>query len=119
VIETIETIDLTTPGSPSLIMRDLSEYATLAFLAAFEVQPPPGSKPSQTGHKRVTYIALSKKVMPLLADLFIKFKSSPVIYEDGTIEAILSVSVKHVDETLLTHRLLPWLGLFHSHQIEV
>lgn len=95
-------IDLTVPGSPSLIMRDLSEYATLAFLAAFEVRAPPGSKPSQAGHKRVTYIALSKKAMPMLADLFIKFKSSSAIYQDGTIEAILSVSVQQLARASLT-----------------
>ncbi|KAH6905130.1 hypothetical protein BKA70DRAFT_1293490 [Coprinopsis sp. MPI-PUGE-AT-0042] len=90
VIEAIQAIDLSVQGSPSLVMRDLSEYATLAFLASFDVQAPPGSKPSQFGHKRVTYIALSKKVMPMLAALFMKFKSLSVIYEDGTIEAVLS-----------------------------
>lgn len=90
VVETIESVDLSIPGSPSLVMRDLSEYATLAFLAAFDVKPLSGDKPTQAGQKRVTYIALSKKIMPTLAELFAKFKASSEVYEDGTIEAVLS-----------------------------
>ncbi|EAU83566.2 hypothetical protein CC1G_07939 [Coprinopsis cinerea okayama7 len=89
VIETIQSIDLSVAGSPSLVMRDLSEYVTLAFLAAFDVQPQPNSK-STTPQKRVTYIALSKKVMPMLVELFMRFKSAPQVYADGTVEAVLS-----------------------------
>ena len=75
------------PGVPSLILRDLSEYATLPFMAAFDV-PSSTTRPQ----KRVSYIALSKKVMPQLVDLFLRFKTNPEIYVDGTLEAILSVS---------------------------
>lgn len=78
---------MTSPGVPSLILRDLSEYATLPFMAAFDV-PSPGTKPQ----KRVSYIAISKKVMPQLVDLFLKFRANPEIYVNGTLEAILSVS---------------------------
>jgi hypothetical protein len=92
VITTVSGIDLSVPGSPSLVMKDLSEYATLAFLAAFDVQPQPNSHTPQTPQKRVTYIALSKKVMPKLVELFMRFKQSPEIYSDGTVEAVLSVS---------------------------
>ena len=91
-MDTIINIDLTTKGSPSLVIRDLSEYATLAFLAGFDVQPQPKSQTPQTPQKRVTYIALSKKTMPLLVDLLMQFKADPEIYVDGTFEAVLSVS---------------------------
>ena len=91
-METIESIDLSVEGSPSLVMKDLSEYATLAFLAAFDVQPQPNSHTPQTPQKRVTYIALSKKVMPMLVDLFMRFRNSLQLYTDGTLEAVLSVS---------------------------
>ncbi|KAF7333497.1 Protein MON2 [Mycena venus] len=71
VLETIVDIDLSATGCPSLIMRDLSEFATLPFLAAFDV---PANPKSQTPQKRITYIALAKKE----------------IFTDGTIEAVLS-----------------------------
>lgn len=90
VMDTIASIDLLVPGSPSLVIRDLSEYATLPFMAAFDVQPHPKS---QTPQKRITYIALSKKTMPMLVDMFLRFKSQPDIYNDGTLEAIFSVSM--------------------------
>lgn len=85
--EVIQDIDIASPGVPSLILRDLSEYATLPFMAAFDV-PSSSTKPQ----KRVSYIALSKKTMPQLVDLFLKFKANPEIYTNGTLEAILSVS---------------------------
>ncbi|KAJ7242359.1 hypothetical protein B0H12DRAFT_1132442 [Mycena haematopus] len=87
VLETIVDIDLSAPGCPSLVMRDLSEFATLPFLAAFDV---PANPKTQTPQKRITYIALAKKVMPMLVDLFIRFKEREEIFMDGTIEAVLS-----------------------------
>jgi hypothetical protein len=88
-METIEGIDLSLPGSPSLVMRDLSEYVTLPFLAAFDVTAQPKS---HTPPKRITYIAISKKTMPKLVDLFLRFKDQVEIYVDGTLEAALSVT---------------------------
>ncbi|KAG5643461.1 hypothetical protein DXG03_000893 [Asterophora parasitica] len=87
VMDTIEGIDLSVPGSPSLVLRDLSEYATLPFLAAFDV--PPNSK-SQTPQKRITYIAISKKTLPMLVELYMRFNDNVDIYADGTLEAVLS-----------------------------
>jgi len=78
---------MTSPGVPSLILHDLSEYATLPFMAAFDA-PSSATKPK----KRVSYIALAKKAMPRLVDLFLGFKANPEIYINGTLEAILSVS---------------------------
>ena len=83
-------IDLSIPDSPSLVIRDLSEYATLPFLAAFDVQSGPKS---QSPPKRITYIALSKKTMPMLVELFLRFKDNVGIYLDGTVESVLSVSL--------------------------
>ncbi|ESK90972.1 hypothetical protein Moror_16370 [Moniliophthora roreri MCA 2997] len=87
VMDTINSIDLSSPGSPSLVLQDLSEFSTLPFLAAFDVAPNPKS---QTPQKRVTYIALAKKTMPLLVDLCLRFKDKAEIYVDGTLEAVLS-----------------------------
>ncbi|KAG6906753.1 hypothetical protein DXG01_012283, partial [Tephrocybe rancida] len=91
VMETIEGIDLSIPGSPSLVLRDLSAYATLAFLAAFDV---PTVTKTQTPQKRITYIAISKKTLPMLVELFMRFKLDPAIYVDGTLEAAYSIPVK-------------------------
>ncbi|KAG5638067.1 hypothetical protein H0H81_002035 [Sphagnurus paluster] len=87
VMDTIEGVDLSVAGSPSLVLRDLSEYATLPFLAAFDAPPLPKT---QTPPKRITYIAISKKTLPMLVDLFLRFKESAEIYTDGTLEAVLS-----------------------------
>jgi hypothetical protein len=86
-MSTMSTIDLAVPGVSSVIMRDLAEYATLPFLAAFDV--PAESK--STPQRRVTYIALIKSVMPLLQELFLKFRDDGGIYNNGTVEDVLSV----------------------------
>jgi hypothetical protein len=90
VLETLSGVDLSVPGSPSLVMRDLSQYVTLPFIAAFDIQ---SHGRTQTPQKRVTYIGISKKTMPMLVDLFLQFKSSSEIYIDGTLEAILAVGL--------------------------
>ena len=89
VLDTIVGIDLSISGAPSLVIRDLSEHVTLPFLAAFDVQP---TQKNPTLQKRITYIALSKKTMPMLVELFLRFKTDVEIYVDGTIESILAVS---------------------------
>lgn len=86
-MDTVASIDLSVPGSPSLIMRDLSEYTILAFLAAFDV---PSTTTTSTPKKRVTYIALTKRTMPMLVDLFVRYKTSREIYVDGTLESVLA-----------------------------
>lgn len=93
-MEAVDSIELTAQGVISLVLRDLSEYATLPFLAAFDIQTPNSSslaKVSRTASSRVTYIALSKKTMPQLVDLFLRFKDEAVIYADGTVETIFAV----------------------------
>ncbi|KAH8105097.1 hypothetical protein BXZ70DRAFT_887449 [Cristinia sonorae] len=97
VMDAIDGIDLSGDGVPSLILRDLSEYATLAFVAAFDVPSDPipaqagaGKQTSRGSGKRVSYIAISKRTMPLLVELFLKFKDQAAIFVDGTVEAICS-----------------------------
>ncbi|TFK51181.1 hypothetical protein OE88DRAFT_1807990 [Heliocybe sulcata] len=91
VIDTISDIDLNAHGAPSLVLKDLSEYITLPFLAAFDV--PVDHLPescSSKPRKRITYIGLCKKCMPMLVDLFLRFKEKAEIYLDGTLEVIVS-----------------------------
>ncbi|EIN06524.1 hypothetical protein PUNSTDRAFT_90162 [Punctularia strigosozonata HHB-11173 SS5] len=91
VMDMITTIDLYEPGVVSLVLRDLSEYVSLPFLAAFDAPETgtPSARPSSQ-RRRITYIGLSKKCMPMLADLYAQFKEQPDIYNDGTVEAIFS-----------------------------
>src|SRR6266567_7495596 len=98
-MDTITDIDLSIPGSPSLVIRDLADYATLPFLAAFDVQPHPRTQQPQTPQKRITYIAFSKRTMPLLVELFLKFKTSKDVYIDRTLESVLSVRIISLDYT--------------------
>ncbi|KAJ8520264.1 hypothetical protein ONZ45_g2894 [Pleurotus djamor] len=86
VLDTVNGIDLSAAGVSSLVIRDISEYATLAFMSGFDVQAAPHS---QAPPKRVSYIALAKKAMPLLVDLFLQFKGVADIYSDGTIESMI------------------------------
>ncbi|KAL1741643.1 guanine nucleotide exchange factor in Golgi transport N-terminal-domain-containing protein [Schizophyllum fasciatum] len=96
VIDSVLSIELAGPGVASRVMYDLSEFALLAFLAAFDVPPPPktftakGAAVPTSSTKRITYIALTKRAMPLLVDLFLRFKDQSAIYTDGTLDAVLS-----------------------------
>jgi hypothetical protein len=74
-------------------MKDLAEFITLPFLAAFDVPStnPTNMNPQKSAQKRVTYIALSKKTMPKLVDLYLQLKTEAAIYTDGTVESIISV----------------------------
>ena len=122
-MEAVDSIELAGMGVFSLVLRDLSEYATLPFLAAFDVQTPlstAASKVSRTGPHRVTYIALSKKTMPMLVDLFLRFKDEAAIFIDGTVEALFAVSFRnarflHSDSEVPLYR--PILSLSSSSTI--
>lgn len=106
-MDTVDGIELTEVGASSYILRDLSEYATLAFIASFDVPQAPklqSAEPSTAAaqapattttttppqQKRITYIALAKMCMPRLAELFSRFKGQDEIFADGTVEAVLS-----------------------------
>ena len=84
-------IDLNVSGSPSLLMRDLSEIMTLAYLGSFEIQGQE-SDASRRATSKATYIALTKGVMPMLLEMFSRFKDDDSIYVDETVEIIFSVS---------------------------
>ncbi|KAH9013194.1 hypothetical protein EDB84DRAFT_1533406 [Lactarius hengduanensis] len=99
VMDAVGGIELTETGTPSYILRDLSEYATLAFIASFDVPEVPkhGTKlaattspPTSQQQKRITYIALAKVCMPKLADLFLRFKDKDEVFVDEIVEAVLS-----------------------------
>jgi hypothetical protein len=96
-------IELAETGTPSYILRDLSEYAILAFIASFDVPEVANQRTKlatttttttptsqQQQQKRITYIALAKICMPKLADLFLQFKDKDDVFVDEIVEAVLS-----------------------------
>lgn len=114
-MSTVSSISLSVPSSPSLVLSDLSSYATLPFLAAFDIQDRslPTNSPSRRAPKRVTYIALAKKTMPMLVDLYLGYKDSMEIYVDGTLEAVLSVCLLDI----LQHSTYSYtvIGIFNTY----
>ena len=90
ILEVLAAIKLEIPGAASAVLTDLAEYLTLAFIAAFDSEvelPGRGAKPVQ----RVSYIALSKEVMPHVLWLFQRFKEDSSIYEQGAVERMFAV----------------------------
>ncbi|CUA76100.1 Protein MON2 homolog [Rhizoctonia solani] len=90
VLDAVLDFDLNLPGLPSLVLADLSEFATLAFLAAFDVPDTNPNGDARRPPRRVTYIALAKHVMPVVVEIYSRFKAIADIYEDGTLDHILS-----------------------------
>ncbi|KAG8801542.1 hypothetical protein FRC17_006613 [Serendipita sp. 399] len=92
ILAVFDSIDLVVPGSPSLLLADLAYFITLAFTSSSDLHDlstvPRGNDSIKV--KKVTYIALCKRVMPLLAHLYSRFKKLPDIYANGTVEAILA-----------------------------
>lgn len=66
----------------------------MAFVGAFDINRSmvDSTIPDVRSSQRVTYIALTKKVMPMLLDTFIRLKDNVDVYSDETIETVLSVS---------------------------
>ncbi|EUC64796.1 MON2 peripheral membrane protein, putative, partial [Rhizoctonia solani AG-3 Rhs1AP] len=90
VLDTVLNFDLELSGLSSIVLTDLSEFATLAFLAAFDVPDANPSGDARRPPRRVSYIALAKRVMPVVVDIYSRFKAIADIYEDGTLDHILS-----------------------------
>jgi hypothetical protein len=95
VLDAVLDFDLNLPGLPSLVLTDLSEFATLAFLASFDVPDINTSSDARKPPRRVTYIGMAKRVMPTVVEIYTRFKTSVDIYEDGTLDRMLSVSERN------------------------
>ena len=83
--------------------------------AAVGVQPYPRTQQPQTPRKRATYITLSKRTMPVLVKLFLRFKANMDVYIDRTLKWVLSVRIiphyYHADRelTFIMFRLIQYL----------
>lgn len=92
VLEAVQVLDMGTDGMPPLVLADLAEYMTLAFLS-----PPEDNQnksrgyipPSQRKFSTVTYIALNKKCSSLVAQLFKAHVHDVSLYSEGVFERII------------------------------
>ncbi|KAL8279821.1 hypothetical protein RQP46_007671 [Phenoliferia psychrophenolica] len=100
VLEVVAAIKLEIPGAASAVLSDLSEYLTLAFIAAFDSEIDNSAKSKPRMSQRVTYIALAKEVMPHVLWLYVRYKDDISIYEQGAVERMfaaysLPLKLKH------------------------
>ena len=96
-------------------MSDLSDFATLAFVAAFDVEDI-ADAPTFAPAKQVTYIALAKYAMPKLVELYLSHKTQLDIYNDGTLARVLSVSD---DKFLCSIIPYPFAVVFDPYETEI
>lgn len=87
VLNVIQNLDKSVPGIPPLVLRDLSEYMTLAFLGP--QQEKSNTPPSQRRYTSVTYIALNKKSSKMAIDLFKDHVDNLSLYSEGVFERII------------------------------
>ncbi|KAM0751477.1 hypothetical protein T439DRAFT_287566 [Meredithblackwellia eburnea MCA 4105] len=100
VLEVVAAIKLEVPGAASAVLSDLSEYLTLAFIAAFDSEGETSIKSKPKATQRVSYIALAKEVMPHVLWLFARYKDDISVYEQGAVERMfaayaLPLKLKH------------------------
>ncbi|KAL1917432.1 uncharacterized protein VTP21DRAFT_3825 [Calcarisporiella thermophila] len=97
----IERLNMDTPGAPPIILADLVDYMLLAFnkwiteqhkdrkmidcVLTMDALPLPPTK----AFASVTYIALAKRAIRLLAQLFERFSHHPELYDSGVFEKII------------------------------
>jgi hypothetical protein len=93
IMEVVKNIDVTDVNIRVVVLADIAEYSTLAFIAAFDMPPSSGTTPtSGAARRKLTFIGLSKVAMPLLLERFSSASDDLTLYLSGTIERVLSVS---------------------------
>ncbi|GAA5977223.1 hypothetical protein JCM11641_003881 [Rhodosporidiobolus odoratus] len=90
ILEIIAVIKLDdVPGAPAAVLSDLSEYLKLAFTGSFES----ASESSVPGRGRVvqvvSFVALTKEVMPHVQWLYQKYSDDVSVYEQGAVRRML------------------------------
>lgn len=91
VLEVVDNIDLASEKVPSSVLSDLSEYMTLAFVAAFNVKAVDATGPAKRAPQRITYIGLAKAAMPKVSAIYQRYRDDIKIYQQGAAERVLAV----------------------------
>lgn len=92
VLDALDRLSHNIPEVAAAIVSDLAEYSTLPYLATFENQPTMPNSSRQLPVQKITYIALSKAVMPKSLSLFLQHASTVEIFTSGAAEQLLRVS---------------------------
>jgi hypothetical protein len=74
-----ELVASSTKLGPSIVLSDLAEYASLAYVG-------------DAASGNLTYVAVSKFAMPRMKEVFARNGEDKELYEDGTVESVLAVS---------------------------
>lgn len=82
-----DSVDLLVPGFPSILLKDLAGFVALAFSGTIPQE-------SKARPRKLTYIAVSKRAIPRLSQLYLRFKGAAEIYADGTVDTIFAVRVQ-------------------------
>ncbi|KAJ8584238.1 hypothetical protein M405DRAFT_866390 [Rhizopogon salebrosus TDB-379] len=93
VRDSIADINLKASGVPSLVTRNLRIYHA-AFPRCFPCTCLSGNADGNFVSKTSHIHRVSKKVMPLMIKLYMRFTNDIKIYVDGTLEAVFSVSIE-------------------------
>lgn len=111
ILEVVAVIKLDeVPGAASAVLSDLSDYLTLAYVSPFEAPPDGSGRMKQA--QRVTFVALTKEVVPHVLWLYQKYRDDASIYEHGAVEKMLSVCCSMLsDSILLPLTLVALLGI--------
>ncbi|GAA5930374.1 hypothetical protein JCM10213_001074 [Rhodosporidiobolus nylandii] len=90
ILEVVAVIKLDdVPGAAAAVLADLAHYVKLAFVAPFESTPTVGVPGRAKVPQQVTYIALTKEVMPHVQWLFRKYRDDVSVYEQGAVQKML------------------------------
>ncbi|KAI9495186.1 hypothetical protein BDB00DRAFT_256465 [Zychaea mexicana] len=98
-LNVIQVLDMDKPGIPPLVLRDLSEYMTLAFLgpqddnsnifSSNKNKSNTTMSPQQRRYSTVTYIALNKHTSKMVVDMFHTHVDNLSLYSKGVFERII------------------------------
>lgn len=91
VLKVISTLDMDAPDVPPLVLKDLAEYMTLAFLSPTDANDKSKNASSkQRRYSTVTYIALNKTCSKTVVDLFKAHADNVALYSEGVFERIIA-----------------------------
>ncbi|UKZ81019.1 hypothetical protein TrVFT333_008786 [Trichoderma virens FT-333] len=102
VLDAVKMIRTDIGGVPSALIKQVSEFVTLAYDQDYESQPP----------SKRTYVAMSKASMQMLEGLVVSHSTDADIYTSGSISAALSALLRPIalkyQFPITTRSVQPW-----------
>ncbi|KAL7932667.1 hypothetical protein V8C35DRAFT_306383 [Trichoderma chlorosporum] len=102
VLDAVKMIRTDIGGVPSALIKQVSEFVTLAYDQDYESQPP----------SKRTYVAMSKASMQMLEGIVVSHSSDADIYTSGSISAALSALLRPIalkyQFPITTRSVQPW-----------